>query len=226
MLDCLNWMKMDPIIVQTQYALCPCLGICNRKCIPDHYKSIKGTLGSRSVICMFHGTKNFKWGAVGECMFVVWLFMFHNIFPKFLTWVGQTNLLPRMFSRTKRQIKGYQNCEVGTSSQVDYVPNLAKHLFNCGTKAPISIFEWSYIDGVYLRIMGPQIQDGHIINIKKHTTMCIITFQAAICHFEILRDHKLHMNIETIRNGHFQLKLKIWNTFILGTYRVLTRDPW
>ena len=82
-LDCLNWMKMDPIIANpiasclaenenNIYIMCiHCLGIRNRTFIPDHPNSIKRTMGSVIYYYMFQGTKNFKFGAVGECMLAV-----------------------------------------------------------------------------------------------------------------------------------------------------------
>ena len=41
----------------------------------------------------------------------------------------QKNLFPGIFSCAMRQIKGYKIFGVGTSSQVVYVPNLAKHVY-------------------------------------------------------------------------------------------------
>ena len=136
-LDCLNWMKMGlmssrRLDLHNGYPLAQrvdCLGTRNRKFIPDHPKSIKGTLGNKNCIYIFQDTNNFKWTTIDECLLVVWLYMCSKISHGW----GKS-LLPGIFSWAIRQIKGYKK----TWGQV---ANLARHLFYCGTKAPILILE-------------------------------------------------------------------------------------
>ena len=89
-------------------------------------------------------------------------------------------------------IKGHTKFGVGTSSQVAYVPNLAKHLFHSGINASISILEWKLHRWSILKTHGTIHPRWPHPKYKTIIQSCaLITFEAAICHFDILRKYTI-----------------------------------
>ena len=73
-----------------------------------------------------------------------------------------------------------------------YVPNLAKQLFNSGINASISILEWEQHRWSILKTPGTINPIWPPPKYKAIIQSCaLITFEAAICHFEILRKYTI-----------------------------------